>query len=151
MPVKIADREAHFWSKVDKSGNCWEWMAGKTSGGYGVFWMNLRQNLAHRVAMAFSGGNVPDDLCVCHACDNRGCVNPDHLFIGTHQDNTRDMVVKGRAPIRFGENSGTARLSDSDVLSIRSDNRVHSVIASDYGVVQSTITRIKNRKRWGHL
>ncbi len=151
MPVRIADRKAHFWSKVDKSGDCWEWKAGKTSGGYGVFWMDLKQNLAHRVAMAFSGENVPDDLCVCHTCDNRSCVNPDHLFVGTQQDNLRDMVEKGRGPDRRGENSATAKLTSNDVLSIRSDSRSHCVIANDYGVAQSTVTRIKNGKRWSHL
>lgn len=76
--------------------NCWEWQGTRLATGYGLFRV-LGQRLAHRVSFVLKYGTLGEGLFVCHKCDNKTCVNPDHLFLGTHQDNMDDMVVKGRS------------------------------------------------------
>ena len=87
-----------FWAKVNKQGNCWEWQASLfTTTGYGQFALTSRHpETAHRMAWVFTHGSIPDGQFVLHKCDNRKCCNPDHLFLGTPQDNMVDMVRKGR-------------------------------------------------------
>lgn len=91
--------EERFWSKVDKRGpkECWPWTGALTSAGYGNFGVCLGKNsLATRLMFAFTRGEVPEDKFVCHSCDNRKCVNPSHLWLGTHTDNMQDMLKKNR-------------------------------------------------------
>ena len=89
-----------FWSKVTILGedDCWEWTAGKTKGGYGVFgkYKELNTSQANRISYLFTYGEFDNSLVVCHKCDNPSCVNPNHLFTGTQSDNLHDMSNKGR-------------------------------------------------------
>ena len=85
-----------FWSKVHETNGCWVWLASTNSDGYGLFWIGTRIEHSHRMAWVFTNGPIPTRMCVLHRCDNPSCCNPEHLFLGTHADNMRDMANKGR-------------------------------------------------------
>lgn len=89
--------EERFWRYVEKTGDCWNWTGGRGGDGYGHFYAeNDSRVMAHRFSYRIHNGEIPDGLIICHRCDNPSCVRPDHLFLGTHLDNVRDMFSKGR-------------------------------------------------------
>lgn len=93
--VPVGDR---FWDKVDQSGECWLWQAGRTPKGYGMVKVNGAHQGAHRVAYELVNGPIPAGMLVCHRCDTPACVRPDHLFLGSAKTNNRDAIAKGRRP-----------------------------------------------------
>lgn len=149
------EAEERFWKFVDKKGDaeCWNWV-GKKGHGYGRFWYNGKTIRAHRFSYELFFGNVPDCLFVLHKCDNPGCVNPDHLFLGTLLDNSRDMIAKGRGGDQKGEKNPAAKLTMKDVLEIRSlyasGNFTQKQIAQKYNIALSTANQIIIGKRWKH-
>lgn len=101
--IGLRDEVERFWAKVDKTAGpdgCWLWTATTWQNGYGNFWSRKagRKVLAHRYSYELANGAPPADLLVCHSCDVRNCVNPAHLWLGTHHDNHRDKFQKGRGP-----------------------------------------------------
>jgi hypothetical protein len=143
-----------FWEKVDVRGvdECWPWLASTKQGGYGkLAGGDGRILLAHRVAYQLAVGTIPAGLVVCHRCDNPGCVNPNHLFLGSQADNLRDMHAKGRGNPPRGNLHPKARLTDAIVLAIRNDTRSHRQLARVYGIGKSTVGMIKAGVTWKHL
>lgn len=106
---------------------------------------------AHRFAFEAFTGPIPAGLYVCHRCDMKPCVNPDHLFLGTAADNNADMVIKGRRRVAFGESNGAARIDEGTVLAIRHDNRRLQEIADGYGLSFQHVSDIKHGRKWRHV
>ena len=139
-----------FWSKVDKSGDCWEWLASKTHNGYGQFRRERgSMSRAHRYVLEMNGVKIPPKMEVCHHCDNPGCVNPEHLFIGTRANNVRDKIRKHRQP--RGEAVGGSKLTEEDVRWIRQIGASPVKIAKCFGISQSLIGFIRRRDIWKHV
>lgn len=141
---------SRFWDHVEKTDSCWNWTA-SCRNGYGAFSVNGKQKDAHRVSWEMHFGEIPNGLFVCHVCDNRKCVNPSHLFLGSLQDNHADMVKKGRG-IK-GTKCHLAKLTDDKVRDIikMSKDRTSRSIAKDMGLSESVISSVINRKSWKHV
>lgn len=145
-----------FWNKVSIGKNCfdcWGWSGCKVFG-YGVISNGVstgKNTLAHRASWILHNGPIPDGMFVLHKCDNPPCSNPNHLFIGNHQDNASDKVLKGRQLV--GNQCHLSKFTASDVLSIRSNKlkETQSSIAKRFGVNQSCISEIISRKTWKHI
>ncbi len=150
----MATVEERFWTKVEKRGHggCWIWTACRGEHGYGVFRLNYANVRAHRMSWALCNSSLAPSALVLHKCDNRACVNPAHLFLGTVQDNSTDMVTKGRSA--KGDRNARAKLTDSKVLEIRTKHARGAPaarLARSYGVSSTTVDRIVHRKIWTHL
>lgn len=140
-----------FWGKVDRNGPihpalgtpCWVWTAGLTRFGYGKFQINRKSIHAHRVVWTLERGDIPGDLNVLHHCDNPPCVNPDHLYLGTHADNHADMMERDRYTF--------AKLTKDDVRLIRqlcASGMTKENVASRFHVHPVTVSKIVRRTRW---
>lgn len=146
-----------FWSKVKKTRGCWWWVGAKFSNGYGRFWAS-KEYLAHRVSWELHNGPIPEGLHVLHRCDNPSCVRPDHLSVGTHKENMRDMVNKGRSSHSTGtngENHYRSKITAKDVKEIRekySNSKTPlKIIAQEFGLSKIHINKILLRKIWKHI
>jgi hypothetical protein len=152
----MTDIKERFWSKVDIRGpeECWFWRAGRLASGYGAFWVGRTMVNAHRVAWKLAYGEIPDGLFCCHTCDQRPCCNPQHLFIGTNSENIRDAVKKGRLTRRRGEDHPCAKLTQSDVRSIRErlvEGSSEREIAGAFQVSRRCVRNIKLGRSWAWL
>ena len=139
---------AHY-SRPEPSG-CILWIGSNDSRGYGVLWWNGRLDKAYRLAWQDINGLIPKGKSICHHCDTPACINPDHLFLGTHLDNMRDRDAKGRGP--RGSMNGKAKLTDDQVREIYfASGSSMREIGARYGVTHSIVSEIKSRKIWRHL
>jgi hypothetical protein len=150
--------EERFWSKVDRKDDvsvCWNWVGAKDRPGYGVIGNTRGEKAkkAHRVSWELHNGPITGGLFVCHRCDNPACVNPNHLFLGTAQDNTADRHNKGRDGLkgRSGDRHPRAKLSMQKAREIRVKHAAgvkQYVLAEEYGVSPMTISAVIVGKAW---
>lgn len=138
--------------EINPVSGCWDWRGAKYVKGYGNIRINGVRHLAHRLSFELHRGSIPAGLCVCHTCDNRACVNPAHLFIGTNSDNVADKVAKGRQSRLPGMRNGRAKLTEQEVVDIRASVGVTATsLARRYGVSIALISEILLGKSWAHL
>lgn len=146
-----------FFSNIKKEEGgigCWVWTGLASKQGYGRMTIKKRQKLAHRYSWEIHIGEIPDEMFVCHRCDNPTCVNPDHLFVGSRADNVKDMHEKNRNRDDRGSKHPMAKLNEDKVIQIRKkinngDRQID--LAKEYDVHPMTISNIKNRKKWKHI
>lgn len=145
--------------KINRETLCWEWTKSKSSNGYGVIYARIdgkrKMVRMHRLAWEVYNGPIPKGKCVLHQCDVRHCVNPNHLFIGTREDNIRDMFEKGRHRAVRGNKVNTARLTAADVRKVITLKTMlgkdNQIIANMFGVTRGAISKIMNGRNWAHI
>lgn len=150
--------QSRFWETAEPELNtgCWLWSGPTMTGGYGSAYVgNYRKRGAHRVAYEIAKGEIPRGMLVCHRCDTRACINPDHLFLGTHADNSADMVAKGRARpglVRGGLNAKT-KIAPEDIPLIRAARGAERQedTARRFGISQVMVSRIQRKMSWAHV
>ena len=141
----------------EPNSGCVLWCLAVNKKGYGVIGARRQSRLAHRLAYELRHGEVPAGHFVCHRCDVPACINPDHLFLGTPADNSRDMASKGRASRLQGEHHPHRKLSNEQVAAIRAEyshgdkNNSTPALAKKYGVSHFTVWEIVKRRRWVHV
>jgi hypothetical protein len=145
MSAKISFADSYI---PEPNSGCWLWTRTLAPRGYGSVVIRDVTHRAHRVSWEMHRGPIPNGLHVLHKCDVRLCVNPDHLFLGTNADNVADRIAKGRSAANYGDENGRSKLSAATIPAIKSDARPHRVIAGEYGVARSTISRIKRNELW---
>lgn len=156
-------------AKVEKTDSCWNWIGCLHKSGYGWVTSSGKTQLAHRLAYKIFKGIIPQELCVCHSCDNKRCVNPDHLWLGSQAENIKDRDSKGRQVSPSGEKhrfrlypesvpKGSAhplaKLTEPQVLAIKSRYSLGwsvRVLAKEYGVNVPAVYKLLNGKTWRHL
>lgn len=134
--------------RLNTGTECWE-CPSAPDGEYGRIRVDGKQHLSHRVSWELHRGVIPDGMFVCHRCDNPRCINPEHLFLGTHSANMADMSRKGRRrgiTAVFGEQHGRAKITDADVIAIRSSGASAKDLALEYGVSDRHIRHIRAGK-----
>lgn len=154
---RVAEGDAierfHKKYEINESG-CWMWTGGTRPNSKGVpyprHWTDDSESIgAHRFSFELVHGAIPQGMYVCHKCDTPLCVNPDHLFLGSHQDNMRDMVAKQRSFTGRGEDKkGRSKLTNKQADQIRKMSMSHSKIAAMFGVSAATVGRIKRKESY---
>jgi hypothetical protein len=155
-----------FWNKINvrAEDKCWEWTAA-TRSGYGAIKIDGSVVSAHRLSWRFEHGEIPDDLYVCHHCDNRLCCNPKHLFLGTHSDNMKDAYEKERLTqlenceerleVKSGEANPKSKLTKKEVKRIKflldKKDLTHKQIGKKFNVSRQCITDINVGNKWSHI
>lgn len=153
MPTGIYSRANHQRGyTLDKTTGCWNWHGSINAYGYGRMLLSGKEAKAHRIAWEKAYGPIPSGLCVLHTCDNRRCVNPEHLFLGTKGDNNSDRKVKGRNADRRGEKNPLAKLGWPQVRAIRNlsqSGTKNKMLVKVFGVSEATVRSVISHKTWG--
>lgn len=142
--------EARFLRRIEKNENgCILWNGAKNGWGYGMFMIDRKRVLAHRFSYERSVGQIPVGMLVCHKCDNPLCVNPDHLFIGTDADNSKDRNSKRRQA--YGVRNGNVKIDESKVKLIRDATGTCADIARRFGLSEGHVWKIRKLQFWRHV
>lgn len=153
MPPHFQPNEVKFQRHVRRSPGCWLWEGARAPNGYGVGSYDKRIVSAHRISWMLHRGEIPDGLCVLHKCDVRNCVNPDHLFLGTCKDNTRDSMSKNRNV--KGERQHASKLRTQHIREIfrlrHVDKWKLKQIADRFAVTEQAIWCVIHGKSWAHV
>ena len=150
LPVLTSKQVSSFCRNIAKANECWIWMGNVEAEGYGTIEFKDSTYKAHRIAYYLHHGIDPGKQCVCHKCDNKVCINPNHLFLGSRADNNEDRDKKGRFIVLRGTQQGGSKLTEDDVRNIRRSTARQRDLATIYGVSQSTIWRARNT-HWKHV
>ena len=164
---KLRPMPKRFWAKVSKGSSCWLWCGGRSSTGYGIIGFPRKGGSVstHRYIWELTYGPIPQGMFVCHSCDVRNCVNPEHLFLGTAKDNIHDAITKGRidprrigslGPRLKGADHKMAKLSADDVRAIRRLRQLcppvsYRHISCLFPVTPTQACRITLRKSWSSI
>ena len=147
--------ELYQRAKRNPETGCMEWQMAVGAQGYGVLSIAKKRWTSHRLAWTLAHGDIPAGMCICHTCDNRRCINVEHLFIGTLADNVHDAISKGRmsAPPRFyGEQHHGAKLTEKQVAEIRARYRhkygMLTALGKEYGVTPQQVFHIVHGEHW---
>ena len=141
-----------FMLNVIKTDHCWFWKGSVRPDGYGSSGIRGVTQTAHRTAWILMRGPIAAGLVVCHTCDNRRCVNPAHLYIGTVMQNVRDAWNRDRYPARTGTRNGHAKLTEGDVLMMRADRETsHAEYARRFAITREAIRYARIGRTWPHL
>lgn len=162
-------------SNIKINDKCWEWQGNLGKNGYGKIRNNLEHWSTHRLSYFIFKGEIPDDILVCHTCDNKKCINPDHLYLGTHKDNAQDALKKGLlkstsgskwsestrekmksrpGPDKKGDKHHLRKLTSKNIYEIRTmldEGIKQAEIAKIYDVNPSCISNVKRKKSWCHI
>lgn len=130
---------------------CWLWTAYVAPSGYGKISVNYVSKYAHRLSYEFANGKIDSGACVLHKCDNRICVNPDHLFLGSREENNLDRVKKGRSNGPKGERNASSKLSRVQVEEIFYSKSNINELTKKYDVKKCQIYAIKGKRAWKHI
>jgi hypothetical protein len=147
--------DPELWRKLEEraipepNSGCLLWLDCTNKDGYGQVGIKKRQYGAHVLAMTASNGPPPPGSVVCHKCDVPSCINPRHLFLGTHADNAADRVRKGRGGI--GVRNGSAKMTEDRVIALRADTGTNKELAAKYGVSPALVSVIRGNKIWRHI
>lgn len=155
-PPRLVPDKAWLQSKVqiNPDTGCWIFTnkgapSSVPNKAYGRYQTGRKSYMAHRRAYELYHGPIPEGMLVCHRCDNPKCCNPEHLFLGTNEDNTRDALVKSR--LRMGTECGTSKLTRNEVLAIRDDIRPSGEVSKQYGIHRGSVWTLRRGITYGSV
>lgn len=151
--ISLSEQDvARFWGFVSKSDACWNWIGKLSDRGYAVLSIKRMGMRASRISWTINNGPIPEGLCVCHSCDNRSCVNPSHLFLGTHQENMADMMRKKRQI--SGERVHSGKLTEAqaiEILRLHRAGRSAKQLSKQFGIAPVNVWCLTSGRHWKYL
>jgi hypothetical protein len=138
-----------MWSIPEPNSGCWLWLGTLDKKGYGVLSVGGKKAFAHRISLKVHGVHMKPSEWALHHCDNPCCVNPEHLYPGSNADNVEDRVRRGRG--LAGSRNTNSKLTERQVIEMRSLEETSIIVAAKYGVSTNTVRRVRGRYGWMHI